>query len=254
VKCTSRADEATAESSSGKDRAPRLRTRQTARVGADCGDTISSSHRTMSSQQITGAVLRQTALPRPYASSQPLALETLQLDPPRADEVGVRIQRGRALPFGSVGARRQPTASAADAAGTRGRRRSGGARRRRARDLEYRRSRGLLFRAVVRPVSARVMTARRPALCEPGAPSPIRRRHAARWREVACAMREGEKLHHHLGVSAFAEYAVVSRAIARAHRSHGDARSGGAVRLRGDDWRGGHRRTRRVCGSANRCS
>ena len=38
------------------------------------------------------AVLRQSGLPRPYADSRPLAIETVNLPPPAAGEVLVEIK------------------------------------------------------------------------------------------------------------------------------------------------------------------
>lgn len=43
------------------------------------------------SLQITGAVLSETSLPRPYSESNPLKLRTLTLEAPEADEILVRV-------------------------------------------------------------------------------------------------------------------------------------------------------------------
>ena len=42
--------------------------------------------------KITGAVLEEIGAPRPYADSQPLRIQDLELDPPGPDEVLVRIR------------------------------------------------------------------------------------------------------------------------------------------------------------------
>ena len=42
--------------------------------------------------KVRAAVLRQAALPAPYAVSKPLAIESLDLSPPGRDEVLVRIR------------------------------------------------------------------------------------------------------------------------------------------------------------------
>jgi len=44
------------------------------------------------SMEIVGAVLERTAAPRPYASSAPLTVATLELDPPGDGEILVRIE------------------------------------------------------------------------------------------------------------------------------------------------------------------
>jgi alcohol dehydrogenase len=41
--------------------------------------------------RISSAVLRQSGLPKPYATSRPLSIETLELAPPGPDEVLVKI-------------------------------------------------------------------------------------------------------------------------------------------------------------------
>ena len=42
--------------------------------------------------RIRGAVLEEIGLPRPYAESRPLAVQDLDLDPPGAGELLVRIE------------------------------------------------------------------------------------------------------------------------------------------------------------------
>ena len=74
-------------------------------------------------------------------------------------------------------------------------------------DLDARRSRGLVFVPSLRPLRP---VRRRPAGVVRAGCSRERRRHAAVGRAPA-APRDGTPVNHHLGVSAFAEYATVSR-------------------------------------------
>lgn len=41
--------------------------------------------------KVRAAVLREMGLPAPYAQSRPLAIETVELDPPGPDELLVRV-------------------------------------------------------------------------------------------------------------------------------------------------------------------
>lgn len=156
--------------------------------------------------QITAAVLRRRDAPRPYADSRPLAIETLELDPPGRDEVLVRIaaaglchsdlsvingQRPRPLPM-ALG---HEAAGIVEAVGPG------------VTDLAP----GDHVVMVFVPSCGHCVPCAggRPALCEPGAAAngagtllagDIRLRDAA-----------GDTVHHHLGCSAFASHAVVSR-------------------------------------------
>jgi alcohol dehydrogenase len=169
----------------------------------------------MSSQQITGAVLRQTALPRPYASSQPLALETLQLDPPRADEVRVRIQAaGLCHSDLSVldGSRPRPLPMLLghEAAGEVVELGPG------VHDLAV--GDQVVFSFVPSCGQCLPCLTGRPALCEPAAVANGVGTLLSGGSRLRDAL--GEKIHHHLGVSAFADHAVVSRrSLVRIDRS-----------------------------------
>ena len=68
--------------------------------------------------EITAAVLEAMGASSPYASSKPLTLETLELDPPGPGEVLVRIKAAGLVPLGSVGDQRQPASADADGART----------------------------------------------------------------------------------------------------------------------------------------
>lgn len=151
------------------------------------------------------AVLHEMGLPRPYDKSQPLKIETLDLDPPGEGEVLVKIHAaGLCHSDLSVidGNRPRPTPMALghEAAGE---------------VVEV--GHGVddvvpgdhvVFVFVPSCGHCRPCASGRPALCEPAAAannagtlvSGARRLHM-----------NGQDIHHHLGVSAFAEHAVVSR-------------------------------------------
>lgn len=151
------------------------------------------------------AVLRSMGASRPYADSRPLTIETVTLDPPGPGEVQVRI-RAAGLCHSDLSVingdrpRPLPMALGHEAAG----------------EVEVL-GEGVDDLAVGDHVVMVFMPScghcapcaeGRPALCEPGA--------AANGRGVLLTgahrlHTEGETLNHHLGCSAFAERAVVSR-------------------------------------------
>ena len=160
--------------------------------------------------EITAAVLAAMEASAPYATSQPLTLETLQLDPPGPGEVLVRI-KAAGLCHSDLSVingnrpRPMPMALGHEAAGiveevgpVEGAGRS---------DLEP--GDHVVFVFVPSCGHCEPCTVGRPALCEPGAAangagtllSGARRLHRP----------DGTTVHHHLGVSAFADYATVSR-------------------------------------------
>src|SRR4051794_8530059 len=154
---------------------------------------------------IRAAVLNEMGALAPYAGSRPLSIEEVELDPPGPDEVLVKIAAaGLCHSDLSVieGNRPRPIPMALghEAAGVVEEVGSG------VNDLE----RGDHVVMVFVPSCGHCMPCAegRPALCEPGAAannagtllSGARRLH-----------RNGADLHHHLGVSGFAEYATVSR-------------------------------------------
>ncbi|MBM3927762.1 MAG: zinc-binding dehydrogenase [Sphingomonadales bacterium] len=156
--------------------------------------------------QITAAVLRRRDASRPYADSRPLAIETLELDPPGRDEVLVRIaaaglchsdlsvingQRPRPLPM-ALG---HEAAGVVEAIGPG------------VTDLAP----GDHVVMVFVPSCGHCVPCAggRPALCEPGAAA----NGAGTLLDGDIRLRDatGEAIHHHLGCSAFASHAVVSR-------------------------------------------
>ncbi len=155
--------------------------------------------------KVRGAVLRAMGLPAPYARSQPLCIETLELDPPGAGELLVRVlaaglchsdlsvidgSRPRVMPM-VLG---HEAAGEVVALGPGCEDFAAGDR--------------VVFSFVPTCGHCHPCASGRAALCEPGASANTagtllgggRRWHAA----------DGAELNHHLGVSAFAEMIVVS--------------------------------------------
>ena len=154
---------------------------------------------------IQAAVLNATGAKRPYAESKPLAIETLELDAPGPGEVLVRIAAaGLCHSDLSVinGDRPRPTPMALghEAAGVV---EALGAD---VRDLE----KGDHVVMVFVPSCGHCLPCAegRPALCEPGARANTAGTLLSGARRLT---RNGTAIHHHLGCSAFAQYATVSR-------------------------------------------
>lgn len=154
--------------------------------------------------KVRAAVLRQMGLPAPYAQSRPLVIETIELAAPGAGELRVKVlaaglchsdlsvidgSRPRVMPMvmghEAVGEIVEIGAGVQDfAVGDR-----------------------VVFSFVPGCGHCLPCAGGRPALCEPGAQantSGALLSGERRWRQ------QGHDLHHHLGVSAFAEYTVVS--------------------------------------------
>ena len=157
--------------------------------------------------KIRAAVLHAMGATAPFAESKPLMIEEVELAPPGPGEVLVRIKRGRPVPLRPVGDQRRPAAAAADGARPRGRRRS--SRSSAPASPTWRSATMSCWSSCRAAATARrapkagrrcASRARRPtapARCSPGA-----RR---------LSQRGGTPINHHLGCSAFAEYATVSR-------------------------------------------
>ncbi|MPZ10744.1 MAG: zinc-binding dehydrogenase [Kiloniellaceae bacterium] len=151
------------------------------------------------------AVLHEIGRPRPFAESRPLLVETLEIDPPGEGEVLVRVgAAGLCHSDLSVvnGDRPRPVPMALghEAAGEvvevgRG-----------VTDLQP----GDHVVMIFVPSCGHCLpcTEGRPALCEPGAQA----NGAGTLLSGARRLRlEGREVHHHMGVSAFAQYAVCAR-------------------------------------------
>jgi alcohol dehydrogenase len=155
--------------------------------------------------KIRAAVLNQMGAPLPYAQSRPLTVEALELEGPGPGEVLVRIAAaGLCHSDLSVinGDRPRPTPMALghEAAGVVEEVGTG------VHDL----ARGDHVVMVFVPSCGHCLPCAegRPALCEPGAASNVAGTLLSGARRLS---RNGSAVHHHLGCSAFAEYATVSR-------------------------------------------
>jgi alcohol dehydrogenase len=152
------------------------------------------------------AVLSESGLPRPYATSKPLAIVDVDLDPPGPGEVLVRM-RAAGLCHSDLsvlnGDRPRPLPMAIGHEGA-GEIVEVGAD---VKDLHV----GDHVVAAFVPCcgSCEPCTSGRPALCEPG----FRANSAGTLLSGARRIhRNGAVVQHHLGVSAFAEYATMARA------------------------------------------
>ena len=151
------------------------------------------------------AVLSGMEAARPYADSRPLSIETVRLDPPGRDEVQVAI-RAAGLCHSDLSVingdrpRPLPMALGHEAAGVVEAVGPG------VDDLKI----GDHVVMVFMPSCGHCdpCAGGRPALCEPGAVANGKGELLGGGRRL---FREGEALNHHLGCSAFAERAVVSR-------------------------------------------
>jgi alcohol dehydrogenase len=152
------------------------------------------------------AVLREIGLPAPYSQSKPLAIEEVELAPPGRDEVLVRI-RAAGLCHSDLSVingdrpRPMPMAIGHEAAGEVMEMGDGVA------DLAIGDHVALVF--VPSCGHCLPCSEGRPALCEPGAAANGAGTLLSGARRLSQA--DGAPINHHLGCSAFAEHAVVSR-------------------------------------------
>ncbi|WP_280150352.1 zinc-dependent alcohol dehydrogenase family protein [Piscinibacter sp. XHJ-5] len=152
------------------------------------------------------AVLRHIGLPHPYRESRPLVIEDVELAPPGRDEVLVRI-RAAGLCHSDLSVingdrpRPVPMALGHEAAGEVMQLGAG------VTDLAV----GDHVALVFVPSCGHCLPCceGRPALCEPGAAANGAGTLLSGARRLA--QPDGAPIHHHLGCSAFAEHAVVSR-------------------------------------------
>ena len=155
--------------------------------------------------QVRAAVLNVTGASLPYAQSRPLSIETVELRPPGPGEILVKMgAAGLCHSDLSVinGDRPRPVPMALghEAAGVVEALGPG------VDDL----ARGDHVVLVFVPSCGHCgpCAEGRPALCEPGAASNTKGTLLSGERRI---FRDGQPVHHHMGCSAFAEYAVVSR-------------------------------------------
>jgi Zn-dependent alcohol dehydrogenase len=159
--------------------------------------------------RVRGAVLRQMGLPKPYVDSRPLEIVDLELDPPGPGELLVRVgaaglchsdlsvidgSRPRVMPM-VLGHE-----AAGEVVGTGGE------------TPGFAEGDHVVLSFVPTCGDCGPCRAGRAALCEPGAAANAAGSllsGARRWTEPGAAT-GGHRLHHHLGVSAFADHVVVS--------------------------------------------
>ena len=155
--------------------------------------------------KIKAAVLHEMGLPQPYAESRPLTVEKVDLDPPGEGEVLVEI-KGAGLCHSDLsvidGSRPRPTPMALghEAAGV-------------VRELgpgvdDLKAGDHVVCVFVPSCGHCPPCAEGRPALCEPGGAANVAGTLLSGGRRLHLA---GSEVSHHVGVSAFAEYAVVSR-------------------------------------------
>jgi len=154
--------------------------------------------------KIRAAVLHEMGLPAPYAESKPLKIETLELEAPQRNEVLVRIRAvGLCHSDLSVinGSRPRPTPMALghEAAGEIVQVGEGVA--------DFQEGDHVVCTFIPSCGHCQPCREGRPALCEPGAKMNNDGEMITGGRRLHSE--EGE-VHHHLGVSGFAEYAVIS--------------------------------------------
>lgn len=150
---------------------------------------------------VRAAVLREMGLPAPYAQSQPLKIETVQLAPPGPGELLVRV-RAAGLCHSDLSVidgsrpRVMPMVLGHEAAGE--------VVELGADTAAYKVGDAVVFSFVPSCGHCAPCASGRAALCEPGAAA------NTAGSLLSGGRRWGEGLHHHLGVSGFAEYTVVS--------------------------------------------
>jgi alcohol dehydrogenase len=151
------------------------------------------------------AILNEMSLPRPYAQSRPLQIVEIELDPPGPGEVLVRM-RAAGLCHSDLsvinGDRPRPLPMALGHEG------AGEVVEVGAHVADVKPGDRVVAAFVPCCGTCEPCTQGRPALCEPG----FKANSAGTLLSGARrAHRNGAELHHHLGVSAFAEYAVMAR-------------------------------------------
>lgn len=155
--------------------------------------------------RIKAAVLNKMGAPTPYAKSKPLAIEEVELDPPSHGEVLVRIgAAGLCHSDLSVidGNRPRPTPMVLG-------HEAAGVVEKLGPDVDDLKVGDHVVMVFVPSCGHCLPCAEgRPALCEPGAAANSAGTLLSGQRRLH---RNGDDVHHHLGVSAFAEYATVSR-------------------------------------------
>jgi alcohol dehydrogenase len=155
--------------------------------------------------KIKAAVLREAGLPRPYADSQPLVIEEIDLDPPSKDEVLIKVKavglcHSDLVVVSGERARPLPMVIGHEAAGVVV---EVGA------NVEALSSGDHVTATFVASCGHCDMCREgRPSLCEPANQSNF----AGTLIDGTTRLhKNGDRIYHHSGVSAFAEYAVISK-------------------------------------------
>src|SRR6266508_1847737 len=155
--------------------------------------------------KIRGAVLQAMGAETPYARSRPLVIEDVDLDPPGAGEVLVKIAAaGLCHSDLSVinGDRPRPTPMLL------GHEAAGVVEETGASVTDLQKGDHVVMVFVPSCGHCLPCAEGRPALCEPGAAANTAGTLLSGARRLH---RNGSEVHHHLGISGFAEYATVSR-------------------------------------------
>lgn len=155
--------------------------------------------------RVRSAILRQMGLPKPYAKSRPLTIETIDLDEPGQDEVLVKIAAAGVCHSDLSGVngdrpRILPCALGHEASGSIAALGPGVA------DLEVGDHVVMSFLPTCGTCPS--CAEGRASLCEPGHKANAMGTLLGGGRRITC---EGVSVSHHCGVCAFSEYAVISR-------------------------------------------
>lgn len=155
--------------------------------------------------KIRAAVLEQSGLPAPYAQSRPLTVQTVDLAPPGPGEVLIRIAAAGICHsdlsvIEGVRPRPLPMVIGHEAAGV--------VEEVGANVFDLKKGDHVVSVFVAACGHCNPCASGRPALCEPGAVAGTAGELLAGGRRLS---RDGVPLNHHSGISAFAEYATVSR-------------------------------------------
>jgi alcohol dehydrogenase len=167
--------------------------------------TMAQRERNEPMMRIRSAVLRQSGLPRPYAQSRPLSVETVTLEPPGHGEVLVRIVAAGVCHSDLSGIngdrpRKLPCALGHEASGVVEEPGPG------VDDLK--RGDPIVMSFVPNCGVCAYCAEGRPALCEPGNAANAAGTLITGARRFSC---DDGTLNHHCGVCAFSEYSVVAR-------------------------------------------
>lgn len=155
--------------------------------------------------KVRSAILRQSGLPRPYATSHPLVIETVDLAPPGPGEVLVKIAAAGVCHSDLSGIngdrpRPMPVALGHEAAGI--------VEEVGPQVTDLKRGDHVVMSFVPTCGTCAMCAEGRAALCEPGNAANVAGTLLSGARRFSC---DDGAINHHCGVCAFSEYSVVSR-------------------------------------------